>query len=45
MDMWDPSFAGEMHVAIADRADLIVDRSGHGRRRSRASRRAAPTIS
>ena len=23
-DMWDPGFSGEMHVAIADRADAIV---------------------
>ncbi|MGH7281436.1 MAG: bifunctional phosphopantothenoylcysteine decarboxylase/phosphopantothenate--cysteine ligase CoaBC [Polyangiaceae bacterium] len=23
-DMWDPSFSGEMHVAIANRADLIA---------------------
>ncbi len=23
-DMWDPAFAGEMHVALAERADLIV---------------------
>jgi phosphopantothenoylcysteine decarboxylase/phosphopantothenate--cysteine ligase len=23
-DMWDPSFAGEAHVAIADRADVIA---------------------
>ncbi len=23
-DMWDPQFAGEMHVALAERADLIV---------------------
>jgi len=23
-DMWDPAFAGEMHVSIADRADLVV---------------------
>src|SRR3954466_10674315 len=23
-DMWDPSFSGEMHVAIAARADVLV---------------------
>ena len=23
-DMWDPEFAGEMHVALAERADLVV---------------------
>jgi phosphopantothenoylcysteine decarboxylase/phosphopantothenate--cysteine ligase len=23
-DMWDPSFQGEMHVSIAERADLVV---------------------
>jgi phosphopantothenoylcysteine decarboxylase/phosphopantothenate--cysteine ligase len=23
-DMWDPAYAGEMHVAIADRAELVV---------------------
>ena len=23
-DMWDPQFAGEMHVALAERADLVV---------------------
>jgi len=23
-DMWDPAYAGEMHVAIADRADLVA---------------------
>jgi len=23
-DMWDPSFAGEMHVRLAERADLVV---------------------
>ncbi len=23
-DMWDPKFAGEVHVAIADRADLVL---------------------
>lgn len=23
-DMWDPSFAGELHVALADEADVIV---------------------
>jgi phosphopantothenoylcysteine decarboxylase/phosphopantothenate--cysteine ligase len=23
-DMWDPGFSGEMHVAIADRADVVV---------------------
>src|SRR5207248_1490494 len=23
-DMWDPSFSGELHVAIADRADAIA---------------------
>jgi phosphopantothenoylcysteine decarboxylase/phosphopantothenate--cysteine ligase len=23
-DMWDPSYAGELHVAIADRADLVA---------------------
>lgn len=24
LDMWDPGFAGEMHVAIADRADVLA---------------------
>ena len=24
VDMWDPAFSGEMHVAIADRVDAIV---------------------
>ncbi len=24
IDMWDPTFAGEMHVSIGDRADLVV---------------------
>jgi len=39
-DMWDPSFSGEMHVAIADRADAVaivpatadvLSRLAHGR--------------